>query len=184
MSYDKKDGIETLKYSDVSMKADQYIIQVWPTNFFSSTPSARLQEVQELAQAGLIPPEATKDLMDFPDLEKYTTLDLSGYRLAEKQIETMLETGEYIPPEETDNIQAAKSLCIKYIARQKLFEDSEESIELLRRFLDDLENIEKIVAAASAPPAAAPLAQPEAAPTSDLLPNAPAAPASPPMPAM
>ena len=184
VSYDKKDGIETLKYSDVSMKADQYIIQVWPTNFFSSTPTARLQEVQELAQAGLIPPEATKDLMDFPDLEKYTTLDLSGYRLAEKQIETMLETGEYIPPEETDNIQAAKSLCIKYIARQKLFDDSEESIELLRRFLDDLENIEKIVAAASAPPAAAPLAQPEAAPTSDLLPNAPAAPSAPPMPPM
>jgi hypothetical protein len=172
VSYDQKDGMEVLKYSDVSMKADQYIVQVWPTNFLSKTPSSRLQEVQELTQAGLIPLQAAQDLMDFPDLAEYTELAVSGYRLARKNIEKMLETGEYMPPEETDDIQSAIKLTIQYIARQKLNSDAEEPIELLRRYLEDLQSIVSSAAPPQAPQAG-PQATPEAPPVSDLLPTMP-----------
>jgi hypothetical protein len=184
VSFDKKDGMEVLKYSDVCMKPDQYIVQVWPTNFLSKAPSARLQDIQELTQAGLIPLQAAQDLMDFPDLAEYTELAVSGYRLARKNIEKMLETGDYIPPEETDDIQTAIKLTIQYIARQKLNSDSEEPLELLRRYLDDLQSIVSSTQAAAQPQPAQPqpaqspgqpLATPEAPPVSDLLPTAPMA---------
>jgi hypothetical protein len=185
VNFDKKDGMEVLKYSDVAMKPDQYVVQVWPTNFLSKTPTSRLQDIQELTQAGLIPLQAAQDLMDFPDLAEYTDLAVSGYRLARKNIETMLETGEYIPPEETDDIQTGIKLTIQYIARQKLNKDAEEPIELLRRYLDDLQSI----ANATMPEAAGqsspqsqlgqvpgqPIATPEAPPVSDLLPVMPPA---------
>lgn len=190
ISYDKKDGIEPLKYSQVSIKPDQYIVQVWPTNFFSQTPSAKLQEVQELSQAGFIPPDAALEILDFPDLAKYTDRALSGRRLIESQIEKMIETGEYIPPEETDDLKSASILCLQYLSKFKMQEDSEDAEQLIRQYMDDVDSLIKQAQAESQPPpqgpilppldpaaaaaaAGAPLAAPEAPPVSDLLPNIP-----------
>ena len=194
ISYDKKDGIEPLKYSQVSIKPDNYIVQVWPTNFFSQSPTAKLQEVQELSQAGFIPPEAALDILDFPDLQKYTELVLSGRRLVENNIEKMIETGEYIPPEETDDLKTAMSLSLQYLSKFKLQEDSEEAEQLIRQYMDDVESLitqaqtpQTPVSPAERSPLQGPLAQgqtdlpmgpplasPAASPISDLLPNAPA----------
>jgi len=195
ISYDKKDGIEPLKYSQVSIKPDNYIVQVWPTNFFSQSPTAKLQEVQELSQAGFIPPEAALDILDFPDLQKYTELVLSGRRLVEANIEKMIETGEYIPPEETDDLKTAMSLSLQYLSKFKLQEDSEEAEQLIRQYMDDVESLitqaqgsQSQGASGGQPPPhsppgqgqidqlpmAPPLANPAASPVSDLLPNAPA----------
>jgi hypothetical protein len=195
ISYDKKDGIEPLKYSQVAIKPDNYIVQVWPTNFFSQSPTAKLQEVQELSQAGFIPPEAALDILDFPDLQKYTELVLSGRRLVENNIEKMIETGEYIPPEETDDLKTAMSLSLQYLSKFKLQEDSDEAEQLIRQYMDDVESLiiqaqtpqGPVSPAGQSPlqgplaqgqtdlPMGPPLASPAASPISDLLPNAPVA---------
>lgn len=182
-TFDKKDGMEKITYKDVSLKPDSYVLQVWPTNFLAKTPQGRLKDIQEYMQAGLIPREAAMDLMDFPDIEEYLSLDLSGYRLAKKNIEKLLFDGVYIPPEETDNLEACEVLALKYLAQAKLMDDSEDEENLLRQYLEDVRNVKASLAAAAEPPApaqgplpaeaaASPIAQPETAPTSELLPIA------------
>lgn len=187
VSYDKKAGIEKLTYRQVSMKPDDYILQVWPTNFLSKTPSGRLADIQELLQAGMLPRTAAMDLMDFPDLEAYMSLRLSGYQLAAKNIETMLDEGVYIPPESSDDIASMKELAVQYLAKAKLMDDAEKEIDLLRQYIEDIRNLELAMTPqaaapqggvppqdASVPPGEqiAPIATPEAAPVSPILPLA------------
>ena len=185
VSYDKKQGVEKLTYKDVSLKPDDYILQVWPTNFLSKSPSGRLADIQELLQAGMLPRAAAQDLLDFPDLEGYMDLALSGYQLAKKNIEKMLDEGLYIPPESTDDLDSSESLAIQYLAKAKLMDDAEDELNLLRQYIEDVRNIKKslmpppppvqqqVPAAVSMDPTLAPpIAMPKAAPTSPLLPIA------------
>jgi hypothetical protein len=188
-TFDKKEGMKSLTYKDVSMKPDFFTVQVWPTNFLSDTPSAKLQDIQELVQAGLIPPQSASALLDFPDIEQYTQLTNSGYELARKTIESMLEGGPYVPPEETDNLQTTMQLAIQYLAQAKLLEDSEEAVNTLRRYIDDINTLQEQLKppAPMAPPGqpglpgmppdgAAPMGVPPPPPVSDLMPIAGGAP--------
>lgn len=179
-TFDRKDGMQAITYKDVSLKPDFYTVQVWPTNFLSDTPSAKLQDIQELVQAGLIPPQAAPSLLDFPDIEQYTQLADSGYQLARKTIESMIEGGPYIPPEETDNLSACSQLGVQYLAQAKLLDDSEDVVDMLRRYLDDINTLqEQLKPSAPMPPPGAPpdggaMAVPPPPPVSDLMPVGPA----------
>lgn len=46
--------LETIKWKDVDLDDDSYIMQVFPTSILPSTPAGKLQTVQELMQAGFI----------------------------------------------------------------------------------------------------------------------------------
>lgn len=182
-TFDRKEGMQAITYKEVSMKPDFFTVQVWPTNFLSDTPSAKLADIQELIQAGLIPPEAAAPLLDFPDIEKYTQLADSGSQLATKTIESMIEGGPYVPPEETDNLNVASQLAIRYLAQAKLMEDSEDVVDMLRRYIDDINTLQEQLKPPTpmAPPgmppagmppdgASAPMGVPPPPPVSDLMP--------------
>ena len=45
--------VETIKWKDVNMDADKYMMQIFPTSALSTTPAARLADVQDMLTAGL-----------------------------------------------------------------------------------------------------------------------------------
>jgi hypothetical protein len=186
-----KGFIETIKWEDVDMEEDKFMMDIFPTSSLSTTPAGRLQDVQELLQAGFISKEDGMKLLDFPDLEQANSLYNADIDNIERQIESMIDDSIYEPPEPYQNLDMAKQKAQMAYLKYRSEGAPEENLELLRRYMEDCQDLlEKAEAAAmqaeqeaalaaqagSMPPqnqvmpAEAPIAQPEAAPTSDLLP--------------
>lgn len=166
--------LETIKWKDVDLDDDSYIMQVFPTSILPSTPAGKLQTVQELMQAGFIDKDAAMSLLDFPDLEGFLSLQNAAIDDINMMLEFMIEKGEYNSPEPYMNLALAIKMTQSAYLRARTESVPEERLELLRRFMDECN---QLVQMANPPPAPSmggqPLAVPEAPPQSDLLPALP-----------
>lgn len=173
-----KGNAEKIKWKEVNLKRDQYILRCFPTSLLPTTPAGRLQAVQELIQAEMVTKDEGMALLDFPDLERTMSLNTSSYEDAMTIVEQIVEDAVYTTPEPYMNLE----LCIK--VGQSMYLKSrnnkvpEERLELLRRFIDDCMELQKSKQEQQAPlvtpPVIPQLAVPESLPQSDLLPMAPA----------
>jgi hypothetical protein len=169
--------METIRWDEVDMDEDKYIMRLFPTSALSSTPAGRLQEVQELLQAGFISREDGVKLLNFPDLEGFYNMENAGLEDIERQIEMMVDKGDYETPEPYQNLE----LGVKKMQQAYLMYRSqgapEDRLELLRRWMSDADALMKQAEAALQPPMPvmpqAPIAQPAAQPVSDILPVVP-----------
>jgi len=91
--------IETIDWKDVSLEDDQYYIKVWPTSILPKTPAGKLATVQEMLGSGLIPDETVAQaLLDFPDLDKYVSLERAALDDIHWTMDKILYDGEYQEP--------------------------------------------------------------------------------------
>jgi hypothetical protein len=167
--------LETIKWKDVDMDEDKFIMRVYPTSLLPSSPQGRLQRVQELMQAGFIDKEIGMSLLDFPDVESYMSLHTAAIDDIKMIIENMVQNGKYQVPEPQMNLPLAMKMVQSAYLRGKTQAVPEERLELLRRFIDDVNELMNMAQPPPPPPVmpgADPLAVPQAPPTSDLLPIA------------
>lgn len=151
--------IETIKWKDVDMKEDQYMMDVFPTSALSNTPSGRLQDIQELMTAGFIGKEDGMKLLDFPDLEGSLNMLNADSNNLEKIIEQMIEDGKYYPPEPYQNLENAIRKVQQAYLMFKMQNAPEDRLELLRRYMEDAQGLMMKAAAATAAQQAEELAQ-------------------------
>jgi hypothetical protein len=170
--------ISTIKWKDVDLRDDQFKMKAFPVSLLPSTPAGKLQKVQEMVQAGFIPQEQAIQLLDFPDIGAYESIETANLNLIQKTLTEMVETGEYNPPEPQMNLEQAIMYAHKYYLAGRVNNLAEDRLELLLRFIDDAERLNKIQEqsqqpVAELPVAPVPTAVPEAPMQSDLLPNVP-----------
>jgi hypothetical protein len=174
--------LKTIKWADVELSEDAYIMQVFPTNALSQTPSARLAEVQELLQAGFVSKEDGMKLLDFPDLKSYYNMANAGVEDIERQIELMVEEGEYQTPEPYQNLKYGITKMQQAYLMYRSQGAPEDTLELLRQWISDANNLiqsaaqemqnQQATAMAQAMPAGPEVpAAPAAPPVSELLPS-------------
>lgn len=163
--------IESIRWADVCLDEDQYSMRVFPASILPTTPAGRLERVTELIQAGFIQKEQALSLLDFPDLESFTSLQNAAIDDIEMCHEKMIEEGEYISPEPYMNLQLALTMTQSAYLKAKVDGVPEERLELLRAFISD---VQTLITAATPEPSPAPemdpMANPQAAPKSDILP--------------
>lgn len=189
-----KKFLDTIDWKEVHLEADQYMMQIFPTNALSRDPAARLQEVQELLQAGFIGKEDGVKLLDYPDLEGFYNMANAGVDDIERQIELMVDKLEYQSPEPYQNLAVGITRMQQAYLKNRQEGAPEEVLDLLRRWMEDakeLVNQASVEAqnqqqqatmaaqaaqqqqAANAANSANPgMGRPERAPVSDLLPAA------------
>lgn len=187
-------AINKIKWADVNMEEDMYVMRVFPTSALSSTPAGKLQDVQELLQAGFISKEDGMKLLDFPDLRQFYNFNNAGVENIERAIEMIIEHGDYQTPEPYQNLQYG---IVKMQQAYLMYQSQnapESRLELFRRWIEDANALLVKATQASAPPpevpldpsaapvpvdaalpppdpaAMDPMAVPQAPPTSDLLP--------------
>ena len=170
-----KSFIEKIKWSEVSLPADAYIMRCFPSSILPTTPAGRLQVVQELIQGGFLSKEEGLALLDFPDLERQLNLSNAAIDDVMEQLEKIVEDKKYDTPEMYQNLQLAVKLGQSAYLKARADNQPQDVQELLRRYIDDAQAMINDQAAEQAPPAAPPgaapmLAQPEAPPVSELLP--------------
>lgn len=156
---------------------DEWVMQCFPVSSLPRDPAGRLQTIQEYMQAGLLTPRQGKKLLDFPDLDRVEDLTNAAENYLSETLDSMLDGGPFIGPEPEDDLQLAQEMCLEYFAYAKSQHADPDRLEMLRRFMSQIDVMMKTAAAAAAPQQpqqpAPPQASPEAAPTSNLLPNAP-----------
>lgn len=173
--------IEKIDWKDVDMDEDEFVLQIYPVSKLPQDPEGRLQTIQEMMQAGLLSQSVGKRLLDFPDLDAEMNLENANLDYLHQILDGIVDDGDYRAPEPDDDLVMAKQLVLEYIAQGKLNRISPERLEDLRNFnkqIDALNEAAQPPAMMGAPgaPGAPPMpggapANPEATPTSDLVPN-------------
>jgi hypothetical protein len=178
--YKGKNYIETIKWSEVDLEDDRFIMDAFPASLLPTQPAARLERVQELMEAGLINQSYALALLDFPDLESVTSLETASYEVTQKCIESILDKGKFIAPEPLMDLDLALHLGQASYLRAKLNGEKQERLNMLAQWLDAVMGLMGVGAAGNqtqAPAAPPPTPQPQ---NPQALPTAPGAPAGPP----
>lgn len=86
-----KKALRAVTYADARFGDDPMVLRAFPVSALSSSPSGRLQNVQDLLAAQIIEDkEEARELLDFPDLDRYQNLRSAGRKLVDKQVEACL----------------------------------------------------------------------------------------------
>lgn len=164
--------LSNIKWKDVFIPEDKYILNIYPTSLLPTTPAAKKQTVIELMQAGLIDKDIALDLLDFPDLKRASSLQNAAVNDAMEILEKIVEEGVYQTPEQYMNLKLCVALGQSMYLKARQSGVSEERLELLRRFIDDSNELDnmKQVPPEQVAPAQEPIASPMPAPQSPMLP--------------
>jgi hypothetical protein len=181
-----KKFLQEMDWKDIDLEADEYQLQCYPISAFSQEPGERMQDVQDLAQAGLIPQEEVPELLDFPDLAKFETIQGAQKEYIEMVLDKIVDGDGsedcYTPPEPLDNLDMFARKAGQYYAEGKVKGLGEEQLSQLRRLMTQIDALKQrampppMPVAPGAPggppqPGAPAAGRPALAPVSPLMPQ-------------
>lgn len=152
-------GLEELRFQDIDLDRDRYILQVFPTSLLPTQPQGKIQTIKELSE---IRPDLVDTLLaqtEMPDLESALARINGPYELTELLIERMLDYGEYRPPEPGWPLDQMAAQIDRARLQAEVENAPRERIELLINFLEQIEALKMDAAqqAAAAAPQPAPM---------------------------
>lgn len=130
--------VERIKWSEIKLKRDQYIMKRYPTNLLSKTPAAKLRDVQEMFASGLIDAPTAQSLLDFPDIEAVTSLQTAQFKGIMKVIEMMCD-GKYESPDPLMDLAMAMPWVQNAYINYKDAGLPEKKLSLFRQWIDEAE---------------------------------------------
>lgn len=174
--------MESIDWKDIKLKEDEYVLKAFPVSSLSDDIAGRLQEVQELAQAGMISPRTARKLMRTPDLEMSDNLANAAEDYLCKMIEQIIDDEEFIAPTQYNDLTLAKQLVLEYYNYAAFQNAPQKVLSLLEQFNDQIDDLVQQASQPAAPmPVAAgpggpgmavpPPANPVPTPTSPLISN-------------
>ncbi len=179
--YPNKNGTREIDFPKLALEMDQFVIQCYTQSSLPKDPAGRLAAVTERVQAGMISIQEGRRLMDLPDLEQIERLANAGEERIFCYLDDIIETGKYTPPDPFMDLILAEQLTVQYYNLYLPCKLEESKAQKLRDFFQQIQTL-KQAAQPPAPPviptaggALTPQANPEPAPTSPLIPNAPKA---------
>lgn len=152
---ESKKFVESIKWSDTKVEGNEIIMQMFPTSALPQSPAGRMQWIQELVNGGFIPQEFAIKLLDFPDIESYTSLINASLDDLLATIEDIVDKGKYTPPEPYQDLQTGLKLFQSAYLKAKRDEVPEKRLDLLRRWMTAADAM-IMAAQPQQPPAAAP----------------------------
>jgi hypothetical protein len=91
VKYVDKGFYRSIKWADVDLARDSYVLQLWPSNLLPSTPAGKLATTEELMAAGLIDMNTAMTLLDFPDVERSQSLISSTVDFADYVVDELFD---------------------------------------------------------------------------------------------
>lgn len=133
----ERNFFKTIKWADIDMDKDKYIMSLFPTSSLSTTPAARLQDVQELLQGGFLTQDEAIKLLDFPDLQAYYNFKTAPGEDIDRVIEQFVDEGKYSTPEPYQDLTTGVNKMQDAYLFYKQQDAPEETLELFRRWIED-----------------------------------------------
>lgn len=133
--------IDSVRWSEVDMERDQYVIGVFPTSMLPAEPAGKLAAVETMTRSKLIDPAKGRLLLDFPDLESETVLDRAAVDSIDRAVELMLDEGARLQPSPYMDLQLTLKRVQAHLLEAECQEVPEERLELLRSYLDGVHEL-------------------------------------------
>jgi hypothetical protein len=177
--FPNKDGTKEIDLPDIKLLQNPFVIQCFNESSLPRDPAGRKQTVIEYMQAGMLSVKEGRRLLDFPDLSQSEKLANAAEERIFQILDKIIEDGEFTPADPFIDIQLATELTTEYINLYSMSKLEEDRMQMLRDFFTQVQAIKQV--AMTPPPMAPgapgstpmPQANPEAPPTSPMLPNAP-----------
>ena len=143
------------------MDLDSFVLTIKSVNFLSNSPSARVEEVEELIQGPFgFTPEEGLELLDYPDLDAIRKRKTAKRRWVESCLDKIIEAedpdapGVYTMPEPPMDLQLAYDLAHEtYQDMRTRGNVNERTMARILDFALDAKNeLDKANAAAAPPP--------------------------------
>jgi len=183
-----KKFLDSIDWKAIKLEDDDYVMQVYPISSLPQDPAGRLQTVQEMAQAGLIPQQFVPQLLDYPDLDQFDTLQSAVTDRITQVLDEIADEGKFTPPDQFMDFQQARTMALQYYNRAATQGVDPENLAMLQDWMTALDMLEQqatpelpppgmpvegLPPVAEGMPPGPPQAAPEPPPVSPLLPNAP-----------
>lgn len=166
------DGIEIVDWAEVA-DGEEMVLQCYPTNFFSTTPASKKQEVIEALQAGWLSREQAMKQLDFPDVASETALitafqdsidRCAGIIMDDELSVAKIKKKRGFWPEPFDQLDLCVDRMNRHLKRAQAADDVDsERLDLMREWINRAQ-------------ALALKKQPKAPPAAPVAPAAPAMP--------
>lgn len=176
--YPNKDGTKEIDLPAMKFLKDPFVIQCFTESSLPRSPAGRIAAVTEQVQAGMLSIKEGRRLMKTPqDLEQNEQLDNSSEERIFQILDKIVEEGKYTQPDIFIDFELANELTVKYINLYLAANLEEKKADQLRDFFSQIQELKQ---AATPPPMPiapggapnVPQANPQALPTSPLVPNA------------
>jgi hypothetical protein len=135
--------LDDLKYADVRLDREQFVLRVFPTSMLAQTPEGRLAQIQDLINIGFVTQEEGMALLEMPDIERLQSFKNSPRRIIEKLVQQMLDAEDpsndnaYVYPEPGFPFQLCRDLGLMMWLDAKLDGCPEENLALVWQFITD-----------------------------------------------
>lgn len=179
--YPNKNSVKEIDLPKVKLLQNPYVIQCFNMSSLPRDPAGRMQKITEMIQAGMISIKEGRRLLDYPDLSQIETLANASEERIFQMLDAVIESSTPAQADPFLDLQLSTELTVQYINLYGASKLEEEKMQLLRDFFTSIQTMKQ----AAQPPAPgapdpsagalAPQANPEPAPTSPLIPNAPGA---------
>lgn len=133
---ESKRFIESINWEDIALENNEFLMQMFPTSMLPQTPAGRLAYVRELLQDGMIDQSFALSLLEFPDIEGYTSLKTAPLDDILDTLERVLYHGEYLTPEPFQNLELGVEIFQMAYLRARKDKAPDERLEDMRRWIE------------------------------------------------
>lgn len=130
-----KGRASTVRWNDAELDAEDYEIRVMPTSQFARDFAGRIDQAEKLLQLGALTIPQFRDVLDLPDLQAETDLDLSSRRIIERNVDAILTKNIPIIAEPFDDLAMILEFGPKAYNLARLEDADPIALELLRRYI-------------------------------------------------
>lgn len=130
-----KGRASAVRWSDADLSDADYEIRVMPTSQFARDFAGRIDQAEKLLQLGALSIPQFRDILDLPDLQAETDLDLSSRHVIERNVDAILTKNMPIIAEPFDDLAMILEYGPKAYNLARLEDADPIALELLRRYI-------------------------------------------------
>jgi hypothetical protein len=133
-TYRSKYLIKQIKWSEVDLEAEKYVLQISASSILNMSPAARKDKLNEWAAAGVITQQEYKAWSGEPDLERMADLMAAPNDYAEYVVDELLE-GEPVTPDPLSDLNLLLRVTHDTYLHLRALEAPEDILQNFRDFL-------------------------------------------------
>lgn len=138
LSQDMRGGA-MLTWQDVRLPETDYVMVPSPVSFFSSSPTARMEQVSEMVEKGMLDKTQALSQLDYPDIKALTNRLNAQIDYIEQQIEAMVERKEPQSPSRWVDLETAGKTVWSAYVEALVNKEDDEVLMLLSQYLAEVE---------------------------------------------
>jgi hypothetical protein len=152
-------GMKSVKWKDIKTSDSSYAIQIAPTDWLSTDPMVKMQQIEKMIAMGRITNAYANKLMDIPDLQGAFSIINASYDACQRAIQRAIEDEDY-DFSELLNIQElfqeTQNVYLRLDSNDEKPEVMDRLVTLLNKIKHQMDQFNSIINPPTPPPNAPP----------------------------